>query len=161
MVSKVYFRNVMEMNFNDDSECCICMDAFPSRIINCRHRFCRRCIVTILTEFERPSCPNCRGEILGMTSLQDSDDEMDVIQLLKLNRKVMYRQRMMEFAVQPSRFTRKKVLVLAFATVFFVVVFILLVSNKSRRLMPASEDHKYQYRFDFDDNYGRYLNTNL
>ncbi|PCI28082.1 hypothetical protein COB52_04120 [Candidatus Kaiserbacteria bacterium] len=117
------------MNYENDC-CIICMDNFPSRILICKHRFCKICIVRIIKEFDHPNCPSCREEIYGMISTQESsDDELDVMELLKFNRYISRRQRNIEYSIlQQKNNSKCKFLMIVFV-VFILLIFILKYSR--------------------------------
>ena len=60
-----YLDNNTQCNYNDNSDCCICLDKFEenntSIILECSHRFHRSCISNWLKK--ELNCPLCRKNI--------------------------------------------------------------------------------------------------
>ena len=146
--------------FNEHEECMVCMDAYPSRIINCGHRFCKVCIVKIIKEFQNPNCPKCRGDILKMVSVRkdSDDDEMDIDKYIKKR----FRLPDNNSRRRNSRRRNSRILYLIVVYFFTAALFLFL-------LLRHQEHHEQQLRIsefrDFyyysNDSNERFTNPNL
>lgn len=149
----------MEQEIDEDNECIVCMSEFPSRILNCKHKFCRICIVKIIKNLN-PICPTCRGEITGMiSSRKESDDELDVFELLKSNKNIIYRQRIIEHSIRDRNRVSFQRMIVIF-TLIFSVVFLFIISSR-QQYVPSTNEEKYYYRINYNGDYERFLNSNL
>jgi hypothetical protein len=48
---------------NDSEQCCICLDALNEIILECKHSFCKNCIMTNEHILRIDICPLCREKI--------------------------------------------------------------------------------------------------
>ena len=86
----------MDVSNDDENECVICMERESTRVLECKHKFCKICIVKIVKNYI-PICPLCRNEIFSMTSINDSDDDIDIPEILKHNKKFISEQHYMYY----------------------------------------------------------------
>ncbi|TRY63698.1 hypothetical protein TCAL_00780 [Tigriopus californicus] len=75
---KELWRNVMSESM--DEECVICMESLVSKtpmVTQCKHVFCRACIISVLGDKDHERCPLCRAVISKATITEIREEEVE------------------------------------------------------------------------------------
>jgi hypothetical protein len=79
-----FVLETIDTSTDDDLNCCICMESKENHEIcqlNCQHKFCSECIVTLVNRNRNNSeCPLCRTQIDTIT-VQTDDDLYNLINI--------------------------------------------------------------------------------
>ena len=79
-----FVLETIDTSTDDDLNCCICMESKENHEIcqlNCQHKFCSECIVTLVNRNRNNSeCPLCRTQINTIT-VQTDDDLYNLINI--------------------------------------------------------------------------------